>query len=167
MVGKNDFPKKGITDEEFRVREQLIELGIPFDIDFAICFECSGRFVISKGVYPNKCAKCGIVYTKEGQYCLPDFQIYHKNLPIRSGIIEVNGNVHDKVDRQKKDRIKIEKLQKLGYAVFVIHANLFKNLPNMLLRLLLWSMYLCLNNTALYDISIKGEKELFILTGKK
>lgn len=110
----SEVPKKR-PEQETRIEKLLSELSIPFRVNMLFCASCRHLGPNMNGDrYPSSCPNCYTLFDGPGQYSLPDFVID------RTGILYVNGDVHEKAKNVRKDREQIKALSDAGYAVFVI-----------------------------------------------
>lgn len=153
----SQVPKKGRTEQEFRIESLFGKLHLNIQINHVYCFACHNHYQNPlPDAYPNACRICFIWYNEKGQYCLPDFIISNGE---RKGVLYVNGSIHEKEKQRKKDRYQVSELRLAGIKVFVINNSEIDNMTDATLTAYLKSVYRAVADDGLYEAMYKAEKE--------
>lgn len=121
----SELPRKGISEQERRLRSLMLKIRLPFESGHVFCFMCFTHFANpTNDRYPGMCKNCKWVYNDAGQYCMPDF-ILGKN------VLNLNGGVHEKNHKHiMKDHFQIEELERNGRLVFLLKNEEVDNMTN-------------------------------------
>lgn len=132
----------------------MSELDIPHRTNMLFCAACRHvSFNPNGDRYPGSCPNCYAVFDGPGQYSLPDFVLD------KTGILYVNGGIHDKAKNVRKDREQIKALQAAGFSVFVIKNEEIDYSTDSKLRAWLVGIYEAVKDPSLYSRIFRNEKE--------
>lgn len=154
--------RKGVTESEDRVVDQLHYLGIPYEVNMALCFECCNKTGYQKGKYPEICNSCGTIFNRKYTHCLPDI-IFYNIVTGNQGVIQLFGEVHDKDKRKKLDKFQVQRMKAMHYKIFVIRNEEIEKTVNFNLRAMLVGFNYAVQFDSLYETYLKGEKEIACL----
>lgn len=116
--------RKGKTEFEDALQQLFWEINVYPLMDNYVCLACGKASENPRpDKYPDGCGKCWVDFDKIGMYMMPD-------LLIGNAVILVNGHVHTKYMRKKKDEAQIKRLLELGYKVFVFENEDVDQLVN-------------------------------------
>ena len=156
--------RKGKTKYETILQSLFKEIDVNCITDSFICLKCGGIYPLpNSSNYPNSCKKCG-GFSEAGSYVMPDLIIKHHNgYDDSKAVIFVNGAVHTKKSRIKKDENQIYELIKKGFRIFVFEnddVQTLRDQKTFITQAALREIYDSIKFHFKYDALIENEKEM-------
>jgi hypothetical protein len=161
---KSETTRYGINDLEIELANCFRDIpGVIVQTNQAFCFICGASFPIINYKHPSGCACCGYYYNNPGQFCEPDIIIQIQDPLtelIKTGVVFLNGDPHDKAKRKKKDFFQIEALKGYNIISFTIWDEELSKLRHANRMFLCMGIICALYDRKVYDNAFAKEKEL-------